>query len=270
MKYEIRELSISGILDQAFKVLMDNFGVLIAIACLLQLPLALFSTFVMSSFQFDPNDPTSIQALGGDYFVMLGVILLASLIVTPITNAAMVNAIADAYLGHKPNVGGSFSRALGRIGPLIWTWFLVVLAIMGGLILFIIPGILCMIWFALATQVVVLEPESGFGALQRSKALMRGNAGKWFVLMILLAAIGFGIGIATQLVASLTGSFWTANLLNSLSQILASLLAGAVLVVFYFSARCSNENFDLELLASSVGESAGERPSWGEEDGHQS
>lgn len=254
MKYEIRELSVGEILDQAFKVLADNFGILISITCILQLPLAIFATISLSSYQIDPNNPATLQAAGSSYFMMLGVIALISLIVTPITNAAMVNAIADAYLGKKPSIGGAFSRAFNRVGPLIWTWILLGAAIMGGLILFIIPGILCIIWFALATQVVVLEPESGFEALKRSKALMKGNMGKWFVLMILLGAIGIGINMGAGLVGSATGSIMMMNLLNSFIQIVAGLVGGAILVVFYFSARCSNENFDLDLLASSFGE----------------
>ncbi len=270
MKYEIRELSIGKILDQAIKVIMDNLGVLVTIAFALQFPLAIFSVVVMAMLQFDPGgDPAALQAaMGPMFFIMMGVIMLLSLIVTPITNAAMVNAIADAYLGKKPTVGGSFSRAISRFGPLIWTWILVGLATMGGLMLCVLPGILCMIWFALATQVVVLEPLSGVDAMKRSKDLMKGNFGKWFVLMLLVGAITVGISTAGQMIGQLAGNMTVAQILSSFAQIFMGLFGGAVLVIFYFSARCSNENFDLELLASSFGEAASNQSPF-DEDGEE-
>lgn len=256
MKYEIRELSIGGILDQSIQVIMNNFGVLMAIAFSLQLPLAIATLVIMTAFGFNPGgDPAAMQAVNPMFFIGLAVIGLLTIIVTPITNAAMVHAIADAYLGKKPSVGASFSRALTKIGPLIWTWIIVGLAIMGGLIACIIPGILCIIWFSLATQVVVLEPVSGIAAMKRSKELIKGNIGKWFVLMILLAVIGMGIGFGSQMIGGLTQNIMIAQLIQSVSQIVAGLLGAAILVLLYFSARCMHEDFDLELLAASFGES---------------
>ena len=41
---------------------------------------------------------------------------------------------------------------------------------MGGMILCIVPGILAAFWFALATQVVVIEGVAGFAAMKRSKS----------------------------------------------------------------------------------------------------
>ncbi|MBD3673263.1 MAG: hypothetical protein HUJ26_07015 [Planctomycetaceae bacterium] len=258
MKYEIRELSVGGILDQAIKVITDNFGVLLTIMCVLQLPLGIASAVVTNAYIGNGQDmERMMQAATDPSFSMIMMILgLLSLAAAPITNAALVSAIAKAYLGQKPSVGESFSRAMGKIVPLFLTWILVGLAIMGGFILLIIPGILCIIWFALATQVVVLEPKSGAAALGRSKELMRGYAGKWFVLMIVLFVIGAGIGLASQSIGGMTGNALIAGLFSTVGQILAGLFSSAVLVVLYFSARCTHENFDLELLASSFGEQA--------------
>ena len=96
-------------------------------------------------------------------------------------------------------VGESFKRAFQRIPPLIGTWFLVVLAIMGGTILCLVPGILASFWFSLATQVVVIEGVAGFAAMKRSKQLMAGNIGTIFVLGLLIGLINAGIGFAVNL-----------------------------------------------------------------------
>jgi len=253
MKYEIRELSVGGMIDQAIKVVMDNFATLLVVMSVLQLPLGIAGAVITSSYIGDGTDPEkTLEALADPSFSVIMMVLgLCSLVAAPITNAAVVSAIAKAYLGEKPSVGESYSRAMGKIVPLFLTWILVGLAIMGGFILLIIPGILCLIWFALATQVVVLEPKSGTSALSRSKELMKGYAGKWFVLILVLAMVGGGIGMASQLIGGLTGSPLIAGLISTVGQIIAGLFSSAVLVVLYFSARCTHENFDLELLASS-------------------
>ena len=255
MKYEIRELSIGEVLDQAIKVIMDNLAPLILIAFLLQGPLALFSiigtTFV---FKFNPNanDPAALQVMTPAFGMFLAFIgLFNLLIIAPLTNAAMVHAIADAYLGKKLTVGGSFSKAVSRMLPLLGTWLLVFLATFAGTLFCIIPGILCMLWFVLATQVVVLERKAGMAAMERSRELMRGNTLKWIVLLLVLIVIAVGLSIAAAVLGRLTGQFVVRQTLASISQIFMQIVTGAVLVIFYFSARCTNENFDLERLALS-------------------
>ena len=89
--------------------------------------------------------------------VSIPIALVAVYIIAPITNAAVVYAVSNAYLEKPISVGGSIKRAFQRILPLMWTWFLAGLAIMGGMILCVVPGILAAFWFSLATQVVVIE-----------------------------------------------------------------------------------------------------------------
>lgn len=84
---------------------------------------------------------------------------------------------------------------------------------------------------------------------------MKGYAGKWFVLMLILGAIGLGINAGSQLVIQLSGSMVASQIVTTVGQIIYNLFGGAVMVVLYFSARCTHENFDLELLAASFGES---------------
>jgi uncharacterized membrane protein len=126
------------------------------------------------------------------------------------------------------------------------------LAIMGGLILLIIPGILFAFWFSLATHVVVLENINGGAALGRSKTLMKGNIGTLFVLGILLGIIGFAVAMVAGFVPQVHAQIMLRILLQSAMTIVST----AALVVFYFSCRCRHENFDLEHLAQSMGEAA--------------
>ncbi len=122
------------------------------------------------------------------------------------------------------------------------------LAVFGGMILLIIPGILFALWFGLSQHVVVLEDLSGTAALGRSKVLVRPNLGTFLVLGIIVFFIAFLLGMG----AGLVPQKHVQTVLTILISAGVTLFSTAAFVVFYFSCRCSVENFDLEHLAASI------------------
>ncbi len=253
MRYAIRELGLGGILDQSVQLTKNHFGVLLAVTAILLIPYNLISGFVTLAVTPElPPNPTPEQILAATAQSMrflIPQVLIGAYIVIPLTNAALVYCIANLYLGQSASVAGSFQRAFRRILGLIGTWFLLGLAIMGGMLLCIVPGILAAFWFSLATQVVVIEGISGFPALKRSRDLMKGNIATLFamslVLGIICGTIGAGAGYIPQPHVRIV--------VSSLIQSAATILWSAAAVVFYFSCRCKLEQFDLALLAQSVG-----------------
>jgi len=95
----------------------------------------------------------------------------------------------------------AFRKGWPKILPFIWTAFLVAAAAVGGIILFLIPGIIFLIWFSFSTCIVVAEDKSGIPAMKRSKHLVEGRWWNVFskIIMFGLAVILFifaaGIGI---------------------------------------------------------------------------
>jgi uncharacterized membrane protein len=266
MRYKIRELKLGEVLDQAVNLTKDHFGVLLGITALLLVPYELISgLIVLSMIPKLPPNPTQAQALAvisTTFGLIIPILLVRVYVVTPITNAAVIHAIANAYLEKPISVGDSFKRALPRILPLIGTWVLVGLLVFVGIVLCVVPGILFAFWYALATQVVVLESAWGVEAMTRSKQLMTGNIGTFFVLGILLGAISFGITSVVGLIPEMH----VRVLVSSIAVAVATIFGSAVVVVFYFSCRCKHEQFDLALLAQSVGaktpDDAGDAMQW--------
>jgi hypothetical protein len=157
--------------------------------------------------------------------------------------------VANAYLGKSTSLGDAIGASFGMIIPLYWTWLLLMIAVTGGMILCVVPGIVAAFWFSLATQVVVIEKISGFAALKRSRELMRGNIGTVFVLGLLLGIISFSTQVGAQLIPQIHAKAVASVVINCVMTIFNS----AAMVVFYFSCRCRNEQFDLQLLAQNVG-----------------
>lgn len=252
MKYEIRTLSLGEILDQAIGLIRDKFGLLMGIMGLTVIPLNIAFGFLGQTVQPVPGQVPDLQKL----FVFLGIVYLLLLIVMPLSNAMVVYATANTYLGRQTSLGDCFGHALRRWPALIWTSILMILAIMGGFILLIIPGLIFAFWFMLAQQVTVLESLSGAPALSRSKALMKGNVGTAFVLGLVLGVINYANAFISQLVPKPFDVIVAAVISGGLA-----LVSTCTFVVFYFSCRCNLDNFDLEVLASEVA---------GEEDGRPS
>jgi len=86
------------------------------------------------------------------------------------------------------NTAPVIKQLLSQGWRLTWKVFftsaLEILAIIGGLILLVVPGLIFAIWFTFTISVVVAENLSGSAALSRSKQLVKGRFWKtvWYLL----------------------------------------------------------------------------------------
>ena len=252
MKYQIKHLGLGGILDQAISLLRNHFGLLFGIVAMTIIPFFAIQGLVQHSIVI-PGDMKSVQTsaiVGGIGLVIFGLLL------GPLVNAAVIHAVASAYLSRPTTLGQCFSHGSQRFVALLGTSLLTGLAIMGGLILCVVPGIIFAFWFMLAQHVTVLEGSAGSAALSRSRALMKGNIGTGFALGLVVgiinACMGAGAGMIPQPHARVVAI--------AFAQGIATLFVTCSMVVFYFSCRCKAENFDLQVLADAVGADADVQP----------
>jgi hypothetical protein len=254
-RYEIKPLSIGGILDQTVALAKDHFGVLLGIAAVVYVPYGLINGFIMLTMMppqpTPPFDPSVMQEYQEG-------VIKASLMSTPVSllfglagaiaNGAMVWAVARAYLGEAVSFDAAWGQAFRRALPLIGTGILYGLAVFGGTLLLIIPGILFAYWFILYAQTVMIEGLSGSAALSRSRALIKGNFGKVFVLSLLIGVISAVIsGVGALIPQPHLGV-----VLQVALQSIIVMFSAAAMTVFYFSCRCTHEDFDLMRLAEAV------------------
>lgn len=264
MAYEIREMKLGEVLDQGLAVLKDNFGLMLGIMGYVYIPFQLISTLVQISvlpeFLINPNPnlnaPPNIDM--DALYVVIAVVasfgIVAGLVIIPLTNAAVIFAVAQRYLGHEVTAGEAIRKGLSKVLPLLGTSILVFLAVLGGTLLCIIPGILFALWFSLVHQVVVLEDASGPEAMGRSRKLVSPYLGPLLVILIILMVVG---GLMGAPLGAIPQPF-VRGVLSVFINALVTMFSTAVFVVFYFSCRSGVENFDLQLLAESVEESVGD------------
>jgi hypothetical protein len=262
MAYKIQHLGLGGILDQAIAITRDHFGLLFTIMLILLVPFQLITgtvqhwaigDFLQQVSMQEAADPAPAEAVHA--FPMwyipwsIGTWLFSMLVVFPLTNAAVIQAVARLYLGQPVTAAEAFRHGLRRLLPLIGTTILMTLAIMGGFFLLIIPGIVCMVWFGLSQHVTVLEDLAGSKALGRSKKLVGPHWATFFVLALLVGVLSYAIGAA----AGFVPLPYVRLVISALLTAVVMIISTAAWVVFYFSCRCAEENFDLHYLAETIG-----------------
>jgi tetrahydromethanopterin S-methyltransferase subunit G len=150
----------------------------------------------------------------------------------------LVEAVSDAIDGRIDlSIGQTFDRTRPKIGTIAAAGILAGIAIVIGLILIIIPGLILMTLWCVIIPAIVLENRGVFESFSRSQQLVSGFA---FNAFGVVAGI-IGIDIVFNIILGLI----LAPLPNSVSQFLSGIISGtlfapffaAVTTVLYFRLR---------------------------------
>lgn len=94
----------------------------------------------------------------------------------------------------------AFIKSREKIGAYFLTCLLMGLAVFGGFILLIIPGILFSFWFSQSPYIVVEENLKNTAALKRSKYYVKGRIGEVFGKLFYMGIISMGLYIAFAII----------------------------------------------------------------------
>jgi hypothetical protein len=240
---QLRAMSVGEILDAAFTIYRQRFGLLIGISIVfLGLP-TLMNVYV---------------ELAGGVIAHPGLWLVALLISSvgwlP-ASAAIVWVISEAVLGRDPDLGASVGLGLRRMGRLFVAGVAMYILVVLGFVALFIPGVIIACGYSVVVQVVVLEElASPTDALGRSWALTKGYKGKAFGLALALIVIFSVPFIAAGVVAAFVPALETAIAVAAqvLSFVVTPLFA-CTFTLFYYDLRVRQEGFDLDHLSRELG-----------------
>lgn len=156
-------------------------------------------------------------------FLLLGVAALSILN----TASLMYAAVSPEHTSY----GQGFAWARSRFWSYLWIHILMSLVVAGGLMLFIIPGIIIMVWFATSAVVLAREDLRGRQALLRSKQLVRGHWWGVFGLLLPMFAFFFLLDVLFSLLGFV--SDWVSGLLALPMSIIVSLVVSKALAQIY-------------------------------------
>jgi len=240
--------SIGRVLDSGYKLFIKAFtGVL---------PLSLAAAAVLAV----PNI-ASVLTGGAEQVespVLSSTFLILFLVALPIYMiliAALVYRLGAAAEMHEASAGQALARGVRCVLSLIGAAILYFLAMAGGLILLIIPGIILSLSLSFAFIAIVLDGESAVGALKRSHRLVWGN---WWrtlavvsvpVVIVMILYLGFGIAFGATVVMSnsrpSSDVMITANLVEAAIGGITAPLIYSIMIAQYHDLKLRKEGHDL-------------------------
>jgi len=274
-EWELHPLSLGEILDRTFTLYRRHFLLFVgifAIPHLLILGLNLVQIFILRaptpavpappSTQFQSGPTTGLMAFG---FVGFFIGLIVYFVAYLFAQGGTVFAVSDLYLGRHTTIGGSLGRMRGQLANLFGVLLLNGLAVIGGFILLVIPGIYIACRLITCVPAALLEDLGARASLERSFFLTKDNAGRAFLIYVLylcmlyalifLFAIPFGVMIAVF--AKDPAMVRLSMALLQVGNFFAQLLVGPFILiatsVFYFDLRVRKEAFDLQMMMNPSG-----------------
>lgn len=268
----MRPLSVGELLDAAFTAVRRSFAPLVLCTLVVVVPVSIISTLVSAASNeqaFDLGGSTTVDD-GRAGLVLAGnaANLLLALLAQTLAAAACLRLVGGDAVGSRVGAGASLRYAAARLGPLLLVALLYGLALVGGLLLFLVGAIWLGILFVFATPVLLFEGQSGVAAMRRSRHLVEGSW--WRVFGVLLVGNLIVLVLQTILLAiagaALVDS--TSEATNAVVVTLVTIVALALSLPFtsalqayvYFDLRARKEGFDLELLARGFGEPSATSP----------
>jgi len=174
----LRPLGIGEILDAGIKVFIRHWKVLTICVVGLVGPMNVLQVLIRASIDPDAfesgSDTTSTDA-GPAIAGLVGSAVLSGLAFL-IAFTACFKAVADAWLGARPEVGRSLRFGARRLGSVLGTWILWTLAIVLAFLALIIPGVYLSVAWCLTLPVLLFEGGGPVKAMSRSRGMSTPEA----------------------------------------------------------------------------------------------
>jgi hypothetical protein len=252
------QMTIGEILSAALRLYRRHWRTLVAIAAVVVVPLTLLQYFLgdwvrvhgqRTSTGTMMATPTWRVGVAGLLTALVG--LLMYLVLT----GAITRAVAAEAAGEDLGVEQSYRFGFHRLGAVLLVSVLVGLAVVAGLILFIIPGIWIGIRLATSTQALVVEGRRPTQAMGRSWNLVAGHWWHAFGTLVVAGLLTFVVNAVITIPFSATNWFGQA-VAAAVATVITLPYSTLVGVLLYLDLRARKENLTLERLRSDLQASA--------------
>ena len=266
-----RPLPLIDLIDGAFAALRQRPRTLVTTVAGLVLPASLLEGYLVrnalggASLTEMMNDPTVAQevsnqsAFGAEAVLAYGI----DWFVIAVSGVAVSRVVAGWLAGQDVTARQALGFTLRRWWVVLAVFFLNHLLQLIGLVLLVVPGLIAMVLFALASPVVAIEDLGPIETLKRSAALVKRRRGSVVGAVAMTAAVSYGVSNAVNLLPTLAslvlGPDRTWPLISAASMLSSLILVpftSATMCLVYFDIRFRTEGLDLELRAMAMAREA--------------
>lgn len=184
-----RPRDVGALLGDALSVYARNFGVLLAIAAAVVVPVQLVVSGIgleelSAPYRQHPKTAETLIPTVVSFFV-----------IAPLITATAIHVLSSVAAGERPRAGPSLQAGLDAFTPLFLAILLAGAGIALGLLALFLPGVYLAVRWYFVPQTVVVEGARGMQALERSGALVQGVWLRTFGLVLLANVVAAIPGI---------------------------------------------------------------------------
>jgi hypothetical protein len=253
-----RPMGVGEILSTAFQLYQRHWRTLWAIAAVVVVPFTLLQYLLGHTVRVTGMATSNgVVVTTSSWRAGLAglVTALAGLVMFLVLTGAITRAVAAEAAGEDPGVEQSYRFGFHRFWSVLLVSVLVGLAVVGGLILFIIPGIWIGVRLATSTQALVVEGRRPTEAMGRSWALVGGHWWHAFGTLVVAGLLTFVVNAVITIPFSATNWFGQA-VAAAAATVITLPYSTLVGVLLYLDLRARKENLTLERLRADLQASA--------------
>ena len=246
--------SIGKVLDSGFRLYGAGFKKFIGLAALYAVTMIVPALFVpVQSQPPGPPDFARVRLFGALVLVMIPVYIFFY--------AALLYRIGMFAQSNDPGFADALKRGLRCVIPALVSSVLAMLAIAGGIIALVIPGLILMVGLFFSTFAIVLDGTGPVASLRRSFNLVWGNwwrtAAIMTVALVVVMVFSFGVKVLPLVVVAImrpdVSVLWLVRVITeAIANAVVTPLMWAMLVVHYYDLKLRKEGHDLEERLSGV------------------
>jgi hypothetical protein len=251
-------MGLGEILSTAFQLYQRHWRTLLAIAAVVVVPFTLLQ-YLLGDWVRARGEVTRngvvIETTTWSVGIAGLVAALAGVVMFLVLTGAITRAVAAEVAGEDPSVEQSYRFGFHRLGSVLLVSVLVGLAIVGGLILFIIPGIYIGVRLAVSIEALVVEGRRGTQAMGRSWELVGGH---WWHAFGTMVVAGLLTGVVNAVITTpFNNTSWFVQAVAAAVATVVTLPYGVLVgVLLYLDLRARKERLTLDQLRTELQASA--------------
>jgi hypothetical protein len=250
-------MGIGEILSTALQLYRRHWRTLLTIAAVVVVPLTLLQYLLGDLVRTQGETTRNGVVETASWSVGIAGLLaaLAAILMYLVLTGAITRAVAAEVAGADLSVEQSYRFGFHRLGSVLLVSVLVGLATIGGLILFIIPGIYIGLRLAVSIEALVVEGRRGTQAMGRSWELVGGH---WWHAFGTLVVAGLLTGILNAVITAPFGATgWFVQAVAAAVATVVTLPYGVLVgVLLYLDLRARKESLTLDTLRTDLQGSA--------------
>lgn len=219
-------ISLADVISKTWKVFSGNFKEILCIILIVYIPVNIL--LYLSSINVSSFDSLRTH---------LRILQLLEALIGIIAAMAIIFITAEAINGGKLRVGQALGKAMGRWGPMVITNILMGIILIFLFILFIVPGIIWMVYYTFKDQVVALRGIKNKEALDYTKYIVKGNwwrvIGYSLVITLIPVVIAFPLSLSVSILTNYYAGIEPFEIIiNTITDLMLSFTTVGMTVLF--------------------------------------